>query len=81
MNWNYRIIKHVHVLPQGRNWYEFTIHEVYYEKDGSINSWDPKPAEPFGETKKELVSSLEAMKKALKLKMLKKEDMPGDKDE
>lgn len=44
---------------------EYSIKEIYYDKDNSINSFIDKPAAAYGVNKRELKQDLEAMLKAL----------------
>ena len=59
MTWNYRVLKHV---TTAGSWYQ--VHEVYYNKDGSITSCSEDAPAPFGETVEELQEVVELMKEA-----------------
>ena len=61
MGWNYRILRTSH--PEGQVTY--SIHEVYYSKDGTIVGWTQDPSEAYGETVEELRKTLEMMGQAL----------------
>lgn len=53
MSWDYRVI--------GSKWsgrIQFSIHEVYYNKDDCIEVWTENPVGPIGETLEELQKDL-----------------------
>jgi len=54
MTWNYRVIQH-EILA---------IHEVYYDDKGNIESWTADPVAIMGDTKEELLETLDMMKRA-----------------
>lgn len=56
--WNYRVFKE----PEDGS---LTIHEVYYNDDGSMNGWTATPVNPVGDTPDELMSTLVLMREAL----------------
>jgi len=58
MTWNYRVIKKVY---KGTDYEEdsYSIHEVYYNKDGSISSWSIDPISIHGTTPEELKDDYE----------------------
>jgi len=70
--WNYRVI-----LSEVRGHKEYTVHEVYYGKDGSILAWSGIEACPYGETKKELAGCFKRMREALDRPVLVRGEMPG----
>jgi len=61
MTWNYRIIK-------VDNFY--SIHEVYYNEDGSVDYWAEDSAGAFSESEKGVKRVLKMMKKATKKPVL-----------
>ena len=60
VTWNFRVVRHEH---NGEPW--FTLHEVYYEADGSPKLWNPKAYYPVGETVDELRADIDRLKLAL----------------
>jgi hypothetical protein len=62
MSWNYRVI-----LQDDY----YSIHEVYYDDDGNIESWTEQPVGIGGETLEELKGDLEYYKHALEKPVLK----------
>ncbi len=68
MSWNYRTI----ATPSKLNsYYEYSIHEVYYNENGSINSWTENSISAYGDSKEELQEDLQLMLKASTLPVLK----------
>lgn len=61
MTWNYRICKRTYLSEDA-----LEVHEVYYNPDGSIWAVTEEPVTAFGETLKELRSSLRRMQEATK---------------
>lgn len=59
--WDYRVIKRDGV---------YTIHEVYYNPDGSIYALTEHPVEPLGESPEELKRDLNRFVKAFKQEIL-----------
>lgn len=53
MSWNYRAISEV---IEGET--VCRVYEVYYDKDGQVDSWTARPSYPQGETLNELRSNL-----------------------
>lgn len=49
MTWNYRILKHQRVNPDGTPEEWLAIHEVYYNSDGEIASYAVEPESFIGE--------------------------------
>lgn len=50
MTWNYRIIKHAdHV----------SLHEVFYDDDGSVNGWTARPISFVNDDAEGLIKDLE----------------------
>lgn len=64
MSWNYRVLRHSHKSMHGDEHY-YSIHEVYYEKDGSIHAWSANPVSVGGETFAEIHAELDRMRNAL----------------
>lgn len=65
MSWNYRVLK-----KEYKEEVYYFIHEVYYEKDGSIRVWSVDAMNPGGATLGELASDLGMMQEALKKPIL-----------
>ena len=59
MTWNYRVVRHG---PEDAPW--LSVHAVYYDKNGKIDSWCEKSAWPGGETLEELRRDAEAILRA-----------------
>jgi hypothetical protein len=59
MSWNYRVLRQEY---NGEPYY--TIHEVYYRKNGSIRMWSEDAMDPGGSTPEELASDLSMMQEA-----------------
>ena len=53
MTWNYRVCRDTSVLP------EYSIREVYYREDGSVQGWTSIPRDLTGETPEEIKADLE----------------------
>jgi len=66
MSWNYRIVK--------RKWdnkeVQYSIHEIYYDKDDNIKMFSADPIFICGDSKKELKKDLELYKKAFEKPVL-----------
>lgn len=58
MTWNYRIIHH-----DKSDYPDFAIHEVFYDKDGKVESWTEHPIDVSGESNAEIVRVLKMMLK------------------
>lgn len=71
MTWNYRVLEHVDLSHD--KWYQ--VHEVYYNKDGSITSCTEDAIAPFGETVEELQDVVELMKAAFAMPTIPYEDI------
>lgn len=63
MTWNYRIVYH-----NKADYPEYAIHEVFYGKDGKVESWTSNPIDPSGESKTDVIGILEMMLKDVKKK-------------
>ena len=59
--WNNRIIKHE---KNGTIWYG--VHEVFYNKDGSIYAYTEDPITIVGETKSETIGQVEQILRDIK---------------
>jgi len=53
MSWNYRIIRHE---TNDEVWY--AVHEVYYDKDGTLNGWTEDPVRFGGNDREDLLKGL-----------------------
>ena len=60
MGWNHRVMKH----KDGEDDF-FTIHEVYYDKEGKVNGYTAKGTSPGGNSLQELKENLKLMLKSL----------------
>jgi len=65
-HWNYRVIESK--TASGETF--FAVYEVYYDNDGNPTSCTVEPQEPFGETYKELLTSMKHYKRAFKKPIL-----------
>jgi hypothetical protein len=76
MSWNYRLVQRDYV-----NEIEVQIHEVYYNKDGTISMYTQSPISPsgYGETLDDAVTSLKndinLMRAAFNKPVLTQEDL------
>ncbi len=68
MEWNYRVFH-----EEDGN---YTIHEVYYDADGSILACTENAVEPTGESLEELAQDIEWFGEALTLPVLTLADVP-----
>ena len=59
--WNNRIIKHE---KDGNTWY--SVHEVFYNEDGSIYAHTKDPITIVGETKSETIGQVEQILRDIK---------------
>ena len=79
MTWNYRVISHPSWDFSGdKGAREYRIHEVFSDETGIIG-YSARGCEPFGETKKELITDLSYMAKAFEKPVLNVEDLPTTK--
>jgi len=76
MSWNYRIIRHKTTTPDGKQHEYVSIHEVYYDAEGKIDSWVVEPSTPFGDDLNGLSYDLILIRQALRKPILDAEDMP-----
>jgi hypothetical protein len=65
VSWNYRVVEHRYKEKDGSDASYFSIHEVYYREDLSVNGRTLNPAVPSGETLEELQGTMEKMMTAL----------------
>jgi len=75
MTWNYRVIRHKSISPDGEDIEWLQIHEVYYHGD-KVESWVAAGAAPVGETYEELMQDMTAIQEAFDRPILNAEDMP-----
>lgn len=60
MAWNYRMTR------KNTSWGPaYEIREIYYNKEGKVQSWTQEPISPFGETEEDLAHCLAAMASAI----------------
>jgi hypothetical protein len=71
-HWNFRVVKHTN--PNG--YVSYSVHEIYYNVDGSIWLWSDKPESPHGEDLEDLNLSMELLFKALSAPVINYEDLP-----
>lgn len=67
-HWNYRVVS----SEDG-----YSIHEVYYKADGSIEAYTLNPVNSYGETAEELKADLEMMLAAFNKPVLTKAGLEG----
>lgn len=70
-SWNYRIIARA-----GNGEESYGVHEVYYEKDGSIRNYTLSPVGVTSDSFAELPNVFGMMIKAFTLPVLKESDLP-----
>ena len=76
MTWNYRVISHPSWdMNREKGERVFRIHEVFTD-NGKIIGYSAEGVEPYGETKKELITDLSYMAKAFEKPVLNVEDLP-----
>lgn len=69
MSWNYRVLRSFHTSGDYSE-YAFTIHEVYYDKEGNPKSWSKNSIDPHGTSMDELKSDMKMMSSALEKPVL-----------
>lgn len=78
MGWNYRVLKKqgTYQFPNGftQTWTTYSIHEVYYNDDGSVKMWSVDPIHPGGETPQDLIGDVELMYGAFEKSILQEID-------
>ena len=65
MNWNYRVIKSITDSEE-----EYTIRDVYHDRDGEPKMWSKNPDSALGGTLKELKADLRMQIAALEKPVL-----------
>ena len=65
MSWNHRVMKRSYTHKDGTIEYTYAIHEVYYDKEGNVDSYTEDSVAPQGETLEELEKEIELFKKAI----------------
>ena len=76
MTWNYRVISHPSWdMNREKGERVYRIHEVFSDETGIIG-YSAEGVEPYGETKKELITDLSYMAKAFEKPVLNVEDLP-----
>ena len=65
MYWNYRIFKTLEDYGNNHKSFLYSVHEVYYDDDGTISAWTEREISPYGETFDEISKSMEMMAIAL----------------
>ena len=76
MTWSYRVISHPkYMWDNKKGEREYRIHEVFTD-NGKIIGYSAEGVEPYGETKKELITDLSYMAKAFEKPVLNVEDLP-----
>lgn len=73
-HWNYRVIRR-EVAPEA---YEYSIYEVYYDKDGEIDCWTEDSVKPYGEGFLELQNDLNYMVRATQKPILEEKEIDGE---
>jgi hypothetical protein len=58
MTRSYRVVRRTNTGLGGYSEDEYTVHEVYYADDGTLESWIEKAAAPSGNTDKELFDDI-----------------------
>lgn len=76
MSWNHRVIRRSNAPSMDLEW-TYQIHEVYYNDDGSIESWTENPVAPVGENPLELQSEIRNFSEALNKPVLKEVEFNG----
>lgn len=66
MSWNYRVMKRKNESGE----YEFGIYEVYYDKNGNIESWTENSLTPVCTSEEGLLDELNLMLDAFKKETL-----------
>lgn len=65
MYWNYRIFKVLEDYGDKHKSFSYSIHEVYYDDDGTISAWTEREISPYGETFDEISKNIEMMASSL----------------
>ena len=77
MSWNHRVIRRSNSPSIDPEW-TYQIHEVYYNDDGSIESWSENPVAPMGENPSELQSEIRHFLAALNQPVLEEVEFNGE---
>ena len=80
-HWNHRVIKHQKTMSDGEEETWFSIHEVYYNSDGSLQAYTENAVEPTGTTLQELSDDLVLFQKALSRTVLTESDFKNFNDD
>lgn len=72
--WNYRVIKKQSSKPDTTT---YQVYEVYYDKQGKIESWTKTAVNPFGETPGELREDIRFFIKAFQKPILEEKEKNG----
>lgn len=73
MTWNYRVL----ARPDGDDWW-YSIHSVYYNENGTPNSFSDLPQSAVGQSPSEVQKDLEMMKEALNKPVLSYDNFPKE---
>lgn len=65
MSWNHRIIRRIYPNTHMDDSILYEIHEVYYDKDGTIGSITKEPISIIEESVEDLKSTIERLTKCL----------------
>jgi hypothetical protein len=76
MAWNHRVIRRSNAPSTDPEW-NYQIHEVYYDEDGSIENWTQNPVAPLGECLVELQSEISHFSEALNRTVLEEGELDG----
>ena len=77
MTWNHRIIRRTNAPSIDPEW-NLQIHEVYYDKDGTITNWTSNAVAPLGEDIAELRIELTHFLEALDHPVLEEVEIEGE---
>jgi hypothetical protein len=69
MSWNYRVVRRVYQVD-GREEFQYGIHEVYYDDDHVPTSCTVDPVSPHGDTEDELAQDMRYFASALEKPVL-----------
>jgi len=69
VTWNYRVIRKV-TRVDGRDEFQYGIHEVYYDDDHIPTSCTVDPVTPYGESEEELAQDMRYFAAALEKPVL-----------
>jgi len=77
MAWNHRVIRRS-IAPSTDPEWNYQIHEVYYDEDGSIENWTENLVAPLGECLLELQSEIKRFSEALNQSVLEVAELDGN---